>query len=96
MMRAHCCSLRPRMHDVVFYFLSCFCYILDVGSEPHRIVIGVLFDPNLMKFGSFADMKLYDSSATLVLTLIICQSPSDVIFGIIKLSAISTIDVGPH
>jgi hypothetical protein len=49
-----------------------------------------------MKFGSFADMKLYDSSAMLVLTLIICQSPSDVIFGIIKLSAISTIDVGPH
>jgi hypothetical protein len=66
MMQAHCCTLRPFMPDVVFL-----CYVLDVGSEPPRTVIRVLFNPKLMKFGSFADMKLYDSSAMLVLTLMI-------------------------
>jgi hypothetical protein len=68
-MHAHCCTLRPFMPDVVFF---CFCYVLDVGSEPPRTVIGVLFNPKLMKFGSFADMNLYDSSAMLVLTLMVC------------------------
>jgi hypothetical protein len=72
MMHAHYCSLRPRMHDVAFCFLFYFCYVFFVGGEPPRTVVGVLFNPKLMKFRSFANMKLYDSSAMLVLTLMIC------------------------
>jgi hypothetical protein len=72
MMQTHCCTLRPFLPTALFCSFLCFCYVLDVGSEPSRTVIGVLFNPKLLKFGSFADMNLYDSSAMLVLTLMIC------------------------
>jgi hypothetical protein len=70
--QTHCCTLGPFMPVALFFSFLCFCYVLDVGSEPPRTVIGVLFNPKLMKFESFADMNLYDSSAMLVLTLLIC------------------------
>jgi hypothetical protein len=70
-MQTHCCTLRPFMLATLFYSFLCFCYVFDVCSEPSRTVIGVLFNPKLMKFGSFADMNFYDSSALLVLTLMI-------------------------
>jgi hypothetical protein len=72
MMQTHCCTLRPFMPAALFCSFLCFCYVIDVCSEPSRAVIGVLFNPKLMKFGSFADMNLYDSSAMFVLTLMIC------------------------
>jgi hypothetical protein len=72
MMQAHCRSLRPCMPTALFCSFLYFCYVRDVGSEPPRTVIGVLFNPKLIKFGSFADMELYDSSAMLVLTSMIC------------------------
>jgi hypothetical protein len=68
----HCSTLMPFMPTNFFCNLLCFGYVLDVGSEPRRTVIGVLFNPKLMKFGSFADMELYESSAMLVLTSMIC------------------------
>jgi hypothetical protein len=43
-----------------------------------------------MKFGSFVDMNLYDSSVLIVLTSMICQSLSDMIFDTNKLFATST------
>jgi hypothetical protein len=73
MMQTHYCALRPFMPTTLFCSFLHFCYILNVCSEPPRTVIGVLFNPKLMKFGFFfADMNLYDSSAMLVLTLMIC------------------------
>jgi hypothetical protein len=72
MMQIRCCTLRPFMPAALFCIFLCFCYILDVCSEPPRTVIGVLFNQKLMKFGSSVDMNLYDSSAMLVLTLMIC------------------------
>jgi hypothetical protein len=72
MMQTHCCTLRPFMPTALFCSFLYFCYVLDVCSEPPRTVIGVLFNPNLMKFGSFADMNMHDSSTLLVLTLITC------------------------
>jgi hypothetical protein len=62
----------PFMPANIFCNFLCFGYVLDVGSELTRTVIGVLFNPKLMKFVSFADMKLYESSAMLVLTSMIC------------------------
>jgi hypothetical protein len=70
-MQAHCCTLRPFMPAILFCSFFCFCYVLDVGNESPRTVIGS-FIPKLMKFGSFADMTLYDSSAMLILTSMIC------------------------
>jgi hypothetical protein len=72
MMQAHCCSLKPCMSAALFCSFLYFCCILNVCSEPSRTVIGVIFNPKLMKLGSFADMNLYDSSAMLVLTSMIC------------------------
>jgi hypothetical protein len=72
MMQTHCCTLRPFMPATLFYSFLCFYYVLDVCSEHPRTVVGVLFNPKLMKFGSFADVNLYDSSAMFVLTLMIC------------------------
>jgi hypothetical protein len=72
MMQAHCCSLKPCMSAALFCSFLYFCYILDVCSEPSRTVIRVIFNLKLMKLGSFADMNLYDSSAMLVLTSMIC------------------------
>jgi hypothetical protein len=72
MVHIHCSTLMPIMPTNFFCNPLYFGYILDVGSEPSRTVIGVLFNPKLMKFRSFADMKLYESSAMLVLTSMIC------------------------
>jgi hypothetical protein len=72
MMQIHYCTLRPFMLAALFYSFLCFCYVLDVCNEPPRTLIGVLFNPKLMKFGSFPNMKLCDSFAMLVLTLMIC------------------------
>jgi hypothetical protein len=55
MMQTQCCTLRHFMPAALF--CSFLCYVLDVCSEPPRTVIGVLFNPKLMKFGSFADMN---------------------------------------
>jgi hypothetical protein len=60
------------MPATLFYSFLYFCYILDVCSEPPRIVIGVLFNPKLIKLGSFVDMNLYDFSEMLILTSMIC------------------------
>jgi hypothetical protein len=72
MVQIHCSTLMPFMPASTFCNLLCFGYVLDVGSEPPRTVIRVFFNPKLMKFGSFADMKLYESSAMLVLISMIC------------------------
>jgi hypothetical protein len=61
-MQTDCCTLRSFMSAALFCSFLCFCYVLDVGNEPPRTVIGVLFNPKSMKFGSFVDMNLYDSS----------------------------------
>jgi hypothetical protein len=71
MMHTHCCTLRHFMSATLFCSFLCFCYVLDVDSEPPRTVMGVLFNPKLIKFESFVDMNLYDSSAMFVLTLMI-------------------------
>jgi hypothetical protein len=72
MVHIHCSTLMLFMPANIFCNLLYFGYVLDVGSEPPRTVIRVLFNPKLMKFGSFADIKLYESSAMLVLTSMIC------------------------
>jgi hypothetical protein len=60
------------MPTVLLHSFFYFCYVLDVGNDPPRSVIGVLFNPKLMEFISFADMNLDDSSVILILTLMIC------------------------
>jgi hypothetical protein len=56
----------------IFCNLLCFGYVLDIVGEPPKTVIRVLFNPKLMKFGSFANIKLNESSAMFVLASMIC------------------------
>jgi hypothetical protein len=62
----------PFMPANIFCNLLYFGYVLDVVSEPPKIVIGVLFNPKLIKFGSLADIKLNESSTMFVLASMIC------------------------